>query len=59
MPEMITSAEAVALLGKPKEYSYVQWLWRRGLLTQVRISERKRLYYKTEVLSLAKDATKH
>jgi len=59
MPEMITSAEAAALLGKPKEYWYVQWFWRRGLLKQVRVSERKRMYYKAEVLKLANDATKH
>jgi hypothetical protein len=60
MPEMVTAAEAAALLGRPKDYAYIQWLWRRGKLRQVKVSERKRLYRTAEILKLAKQyAAKH
>jgi hypothetical protein len=60
MSEMITAAEAAVLMGRPRDYAFIQWLWRRNKLRQVKVSERKRLYHTAEVLRLAKQyAAKH
>ena len=54
MAEMVTAREAAILLSGWPDYNLVQWHWRRGRLRQVRKSERVRLYFLDEVMSLAR-----
>jgi excisionase family DNA binding protein len=57
---MLTVREAAEILGTPNQYWLVQKLWRRGELRQHRISERRRMNYRSEVEKVAKQrAAKH
>lgn len=50
--QMITAREAAVLLCGWPNYSLVKWHVRAGRLRQMRKSERKRLYYRSEVENL-------
>ena len=50
--ETLSAREAAELLCGWPNYSLITWHFRTGRLRQIRVSERKRLYFRTEIEKL-------